>query len=220
MNSEETPESGSFEAPRPIARALIVAFVAILGLVIVTQGLATWNAGALSRSVATYVVEETAIRDLTLALMEIENANALLRNWLLEPSSGELDPTAFSLHLANADDLIRRNGAIPERHRATRDAIIAALEDLKSRHILGRQVEASDRARTAAEIAKDRRAIAEAFRRLGNSLREQRAEIESLRAIVARQARALDISLASITAAMVVAGMLLAFLWKRLIHLH
>jgi CHASE3 domain sensor protein len=213
MNHEATTESESPEAPRPIARALIVAFVAILLLVIVTQGLATWNAGALSRSVATYVSEETAIRDLTLALMEIENANAQLRNWLL-------DPTAFSLHLANADDLLRRNESIPERHRATRDAIAAALEDLKARHILARQAETRDRAVTATEIAKDRRAIAEAFRRLGNGLREQRAEIESLRAIVARQAKALDISLASITAAMVVAGMLLAFLWKRLIHLH
>jgi CHASE3 domain sensor protein len=220
MNHDVTTESESLEAPRPIARALIVAFVAILLLVIVTQGLATWNAGALSRSVATYVSEETAIRDLTLALMEIENANAQLRNWLLEPTAGELDPTVFSLHLANADDLLRRNEAIPERHRATRDAIAAALEDLKSRHILARQAEARDHAKTVAEIAKDRRAIAEAFRRLGNGLREQRAEIESLRTIVARQAKALDISLASITAAMVVAGMLLAFLWKRLIHLH
>jgi hypothetical protein len=207
------------EIPAPIARRLIGSFFAVLALVVVTASLAIYNKDALPDALDRYAAEEEARRTLTVALLEIEIASHMLLDWGLNPAA-PFDDAEYALHVGTAAEMLAAAKEIPPNYEAARDAVAAALKDLEFRRSDARAALTEGQTAAATEITSRREAVAVAIQSLERQLRETRGESKRLRATALSTSSRLETSLAVIIGAMTLAGIFLAFLWKRLIDLH
>lgn len=221
--TDTPPPAEAGPEPRPpalIQGPLVLGFLALLALLFVTQGLAIHNSGNLSRTIAEYAEGEVAIRKLGMALLEIQNAVQLEEAWLVTGDTRTFDPFQFAARIRAAEEDLAEVQRPPEEYMAIREAVGAALVDVQGRHQGILQAVGSGDIATARRIASDRRAVDEAFRVLGTALRESRFRSERLQGEAIADSRSLDRSLAVIIVAMILAGVFLAFLWKRVLELH
>lgn len=206
--------------PAPIQGPLVLAFLGLLALLFITQGLAIHNSGNLSRTIATYAEGEASIRRLGVALLEIHNAVQLEQAWLVSGDTEAFDPFQFASRVRAAEEVLGEVRNAPEAYASTHEAVGAALVDLQTRHQSILQAVSEGRLDAARRLGSDRRAVDEAFRILGADLIESRHRSERLQAEAVTQGRALDRSLAVIIVSMIGAAVLLAYLWKRILELH
>lgn len=211
--SEEPP-------PAPIQGALVLAFLGLLALLFITSGLAIYNSGNLSRTLATYAEGEASIRRLGVALLEIHNAVQLEQAWLVSGDTEAFDPFQFASRVRAAEEALGGVRNPPEAYASTHRAVGASLVDLQTRHQSILQAVSAGRLDAARRLGADRRAVDEAFRILGTDLIESRHRAEQLQAEAVAQGRALDRSLGIIIVSMIAAATILAYLWKRILELH
>lgn len=212
--------TGARTPPRPLRGSLAVAFFSVLFLIFITQGLAIFNSGTLSRTLASYAEGEVAIRNLGMALLELQDAVHTENAWLTAGDSAAFDPFRYAARIRAAEEDLKSVSDLPEEYAKVREAVGAAFEDVKTRHILIQEAMSENRLAAAQTISADRRALDESFHVLGAALGESRRHAQDLQAEALRESAHLDRSLTIIIVSMLVAAALLAYLWKRLVELH
>jgi len=207
--------------PMPIAKLLIVVYVGTLFLVIMTQIISIYNRDKLSSTIKAYSEDINAIGNLSMALIEIENADEELRNWVLsENNNTSFNSSNYSLHLITAKEALDSAKNVSKKYQNLRDIILASIEDLENRNILINQAINSKEISIAKKYAVDRRSISSAMNLLSSILRESRHDMELLQAKLQIETKTLDISLTIIITAMIIASIFLALLWSKLVALH
>ncbi|RMH58490.1 MAG: hypothetical protein D6679_04660 [Candidatus Hydrogenedentota bacterium] len=213
--NESEEEAGA--PPEPISRALLFAFFSVLFLTIVSQALALYNAGTLSDLLGKSLTEEATLRDLTLALMDLEAGSRALASRM---RGNEEATTTYTIAVSRASDILARKEPLAPEWERARETLTAALEDLRARDQLWRRMKEDAAARRPLKAVTETRVLVEAQEELRSAAAGSRSRLELLHKAIQRQSRILDRSLLFIATAMVLTGILLAFLWKRVIALH
>jgi hypothetical protein len=212
-------DAPGLEIPGPIARRLVASFFAVLALVIATASVAIYNKDRLPDALERYADEENARRTLTVAVLEIEIASQMLSEWGRNPAA-PFDDADYALHVQTAAEMLDATQALPTQYEAARDAIAAAFKDLEMRRSDARAAVSRGERDAAIAVTSRRDAVAVAISSLETQLRETRIQSERLRTSTLQTASTLEASLAVIIGAMTLAGIFMAFVWKRLIDLH